>query len=81
VAWPAARSVADFAKVQEVEAVRPVVVAGSDSTEFVVAVCMAPVEPAILAVEAVAAYSQPRGSPRRYAVRCVVYTCPYPSYS
>ena len=80
VAWLEAHLAADSAKVREVEAVQLVVVAGSDSTGSVVAVGMAPVVLAILALEAVAAWSRPRGSPRRYAVRCVVYTCPCPSY-
>ena len=79
--WLAARLVAGSAKVREVEAVQLVVMVGFDSTGSAVAVDTAPVELATSAVEAVAAWSQPRGSPRRYAVRCAVYTFPYPSYS
>ena len=81
VAWLAARLAADSAKVQEAELVQLVVVADSGSTVSVVAVCMAPVVLVALAVEAAVAWSRPRGSPRICAVRCAVYTCPYPSYS
>ena len=81
VAWLVARLAADSAKVQEVEAVQLVVVADFDSTGSVAAVCMAPVVLVTSVVEVVAAWSRPRGSPRRCAVRCVVYTCPCPSYS
>ena len=81
VAWLAARLAAYSAKVQEVGAVQLAVMAGFGSTVSVVAVCMAPVVLAISAVEVVAAWSRPRGSPRRCAVQCVVYTCPCPSCS
>lgn len=79
--WLAARLVAGSAKVQEVEAVQLVVVVGFDSIGSVAAVCMAPVVLVALAVEAVVAWSRPRGSPRICAVRCAVYTCPCPSCS
>ena len=81
VAWLAARLAVYSAKAQEVEAVQLVVMVGFDSTESVAAVCMAPVVLVASAVEVVAAWPQPRGSPRRCAVRCVVYTCPCPSCS
>lgn len=81
VAWLAARLAAYSAKVREAGAVQAVVMVGFGSIGSVVAVYTEPVVLAISAVEAVAAWSRPRGSPRRYVVRCVVYICPYPSYS
>lgn len=81
VAWLEAHLAADSAKVREVEAVQLAVMVDFDSTGSVAAVCMAPVVLATSVVEAVAAWLRPRGSPRIYAVRCVVYTCPCPSYS
>ena len=81
VAWLAGRLAAYSAKVREVEAAQLVVMVGFGSIVSVAAVCTELVVLAISAVEVVAAWSQPRGSPRRYAVRCAVYTFPYPSYS
>ena len=81
VEWLAGRLAAGFAVVREVEAVPVEAVDGSDSTESVVAVCMAEAVLVTSAEQAVAACLPPKGSPRKYAVRCVVYTCPYPSYS
>jgi hypothetical protein len=80
-AWLGARLAAYSAEVREVEAVQMVVMVGFDSIGSVAAVYTAPVVLAISAVEAVAAWSRPRGSPRRCAVQCGVYTCPCPSYS
>ena len=81
VAWLAGRLAAYSAKVREAGAVQAVVMVGFGRIGSVVAVYTEPVVLAISAVEAVAAWSRPRGSPRICAVRCAVYTCPYPSYS
>ena len=81
VAWLGARLAAYSAKEREVEAVQMVVMVDFDSTVSVAAVCTAPVVLVASAVEGVEAWSRPRGSPRICAVRCAVYTCPYPSYS